>query len=146
MAVGRDAPPEEDEVEPEAAEPDDEREAVELPEADELCEPVADTEDEIVRMRVELPLVVELLLTVEFEPMVEFPVATGRIAVVLPATTVALAPVAAAAEAADVMLLMAELTAAESVASATKRLWMSLGRPVNHVGVAPAANSDAISE
>lgn len=66
------------------------------------------------------------------------------------AIEVLLAPMTATDEvalaAAEVRLATSELRAAVLVAAGMNRDWTSLGRPVNHDGVDPAANSDAICE
>lgn len=153
MAVGRDAPPDEEDV-PEEEEP-------------ELLEPEEPDEEELldavllaVRVTVEEPLrrVVELPERVELEVMDEFPEAIGTIAVVPLAVTRAV-PLAAALvmlATADVALATAELRAAElvaneeraaeSVAMGLMRVWILVGREEYQAGVEPAANSEAISE
>lgn len=122
-AVGRDAPPDEEDVE--LVDPELEPAEDEAP---------VDTLDPVDDTRVVL-LVMVLALVVELEPAVELLVWRGGMMVLFPYTVVAFAMDVAPVPA-------AEVTFDAPVTTGSNRDWMSLGKAVNQAGVDPAANSE----
>ena len=161
MAVGIEAPAaeEEDELplelpddavaeEPDVAEPDaDEPDADESDAEAEADEPeppitvVAPDASVVVTPPVAMTVPLALLMI-----PVDAPVPAASVTLPVGATiTVALAVVATATPVAFPADAAAELSAAGLVASGTRYVWISDGSAVYHVGVWPAANSEAIS-
>ena len=92
-------------------------------------------EDDVVKAVLFLPEPVEE--AVEFAAMVE-------VKLPLAATREELAD--AMRELAAERELSAEVTAAAPVLTGTRYVWISVGKPLNHDGVCPPANSDTIAE
>ena len=138
-AVGIDAPPEEEDDDEESEEPllpADEPE----PESEPLPEVELEPEPEVAEDEPSVPRETEVT-SVLFDPIEEaIPLLTAVIFAmpVVGAMSVALG-------AAAVMFASAELAAALLVASGMRYVCTSDGSAVNHVGVSPALNCDAIS-